>query len=559
MTTQTDTSDNKRTRHSIGVNLILALCLTASCAGLLYISARYFILLKSSYSVMEAVFAFVLLGAETFILIHGLGYVFNIFLVVLKRHSLVEEDENTVWNTDTKAPPVAVVVSSYHEPLDVLSDTLTCFYNLTYPNKHLFLLDDTRYSNNEDNTAATVAYRKQVDTLAAESGVHLFRRSWRGAKAGMLNDFLAYLQGESAGDFELTVHPDAHPIPEDIRYIAVFDADQNPLPHFLESLVQRLEQEPKLAFVQTPQYYSNFRKNRIARASGLQQAVFYEYICEGKGITASMFCCGTNVLFRREALNDVGGFDESSVTEDFATSLHFHLKGWESAYHNRVLAFGKGPEDLGGYFSQQFRWAFGTVGQIRPVLKALLKSPAKLSSITWWEYLLSCTHYLVGLVFLVLMLCPVFFLFFDIPSYFAQPQLFVFIFIPYLVLTLGTFSITLANRGYRFVDVLTGQLLLFMSFPIYIHAAILALTGRRRPFTITPKDGSKTLSFRVLFPQILVLGTVFSAAVWGINRLVYEGLPFYGLLVNTLWCIFHSIILLSVLWFNDISPEERQT
>ena len=38
----------------------------------------------------------------------------------------------------TEYPPVAVVVSSYKEPLSVIEDTLTCFYNMTYPNKQLY-------------------------------------------------------------------------------------------------------------------------------------------------------------------------------------------------------------------------------------------------------------------------------------------------------------------------------------------------------------------------------------------------------------------------------------
>ena len=91
-------------------------------------------------------------------------------------------------------------------------------------------------------------------------------------------------------------------------------------------------------------------------------------------------------MFRREALMDVGGFDESSVTEDFATSLKFHSKGWHSTYLNKVCAFGLGPEDLGGYFKQQYRWALGTVGLFRTILGTMISSPGLLSPGKWWEY-----------------------------------------------------------------------------------------------------------------------------------------------------------------------------
>lgn len=70
-----------------------------------------------------------------------------------------------------------------------------------------------------------------------------------------------------------------------------------------------------------------------------------------------MFCCGTNVVFRRTALESVGGFPENSVTEDFELSVWFHEAGWRSSYVPEVLASGLGPEDLGSYVTQQHRWS----------------------------------------------------------------------------------------------------------------------------------------------------------------------------------------------------------
>lgn len=163
------------------------------------------------------------------------------------------------------------------------------------------------------------------------------------------------------------------------KYLVIFDADMNPFPDFVEPLCEYLEKNPKVAFVQTPQYYSNFESNRVAKAAGLQQAIFYEYICEGKGLKDAMFCCGSNVMIRIEALLSVGGFNEVSVTEDFATSLLLHLNGWKSIYFNRVSAFGKGPEDLGSFFKQQFRWARGTLEIARELPGIMWKNYRKWS------------------------------------------------------------------------------------------------------------------------------------------------------------------------------------
>lgn len=385
-------SDVGKTEQSARFPVAMTLSAAAMGLAMLYLLVRIVVFIVSDYPWFEKIMAFFLLLAEIFILIHGVGYFLEIVHVAARSRAPNGSEEPPDQLVDY--PPVAIIVSSFKEPLEVIEATLISFYNLAYPEKYLYFLDDTRYDLPGDDPAVMAEYRSAVDALCRRIGVSLFRRKWRGAKAGMINDFLAFTEGKIRDDFEF--HPyggnrrDVKP-----KYIIVFDADQNPFPRFVEPLVARMEKDPRLAFIQTPQYYSNFETNRIARASGLQQAVFYEYICEGKSIKDAMFCCGTNVIFRREALLDVGGFDETSVTEDFATSLKFHLRGWRSAYHSDVMAFGMGPEDLGGYFKQQFRWARGTVGLLRQIIPVFLRNPRKLVAVKWWEYFLSGTHYFI--------------------------------------------------------------------------------------------------------------------------------------------------------------------
>ena len=489
-----------------------------------------------------------LLGAETFILVHGVGYFLEVIHVASRRHTLAAQDTEPA--ALTTFPPTAIIVSSFKEPLEVVEETLISFRNQTYPNKRLYFLDDTRYDLPGDDPEAMRRYRQAIDDLCRRLNVNLFRRRWRGAKAGMINDFLHFLDGKPDEGFEF------HPFSRDgdrgtEQYIIVFDADAIPLPHFTSSLVARIEKDPRLAFVQTPQYYSNFETNRVARAAGLQQVVFYEYICEGKSISDAMFCCGTNVIFRREALLDVGGFDESSVTEDFATSLKFHLRGWKSAYLSEVLTFQLGPEDLGGYFKQQFRWALGTVGLLRQIVPLFLSHPGRLTPVKWWEYLLSSTYYFIGPVFLIMVTCPLLYLFFDIPVLFARPDLHAIFFLPYLVLTLATFYWTLQERHYRPRDLILGQFLMAITFPVYLKASILALLGVRGTFVVTPKGRSEALPLRDIWPQVSLAALCLAAIVWGANRLLFHDGPPAALLVNLFWTSYHFAILASVFYFNE--------
>lgn len=532
---------------------ILLLCLL----GLTLFSIFLYLVMRTGFFLLaeaawyEALVAVFLLAAEIFILVHGAGYFWNVLHVI--RHGKSEPLGEAILDI---YPPVAIIVSSFHEPLEVLEDTLVCFYNLSYPNKHLYFLDDTRYDLPNQDSKSMAEYRQAVDALCKRIGVNLFRRRWHHAKAGMINDFLDFIAQRPKPGFEFYPFGGDKSI-EPEKYIVVFDADQNPFPDFVETLVAQMEHNPKLAFIQTPQYYTNFESNRVARAAGLQQAVFYEYICEGKGFDNAMFCCGTNVIFRREALEQVGGLEESSVTEDFATSLKFHINGWSSAYSNRVCAFGMGPEDLGSFFKQQFRWALGTVGLFRSILLNFFGAPHKLPLRVWWEYVLSGTHYFVGWVFLIMTICPILYLFTSVPSCFVSADFYLLFFTPYMVLTMSMFLWTLKQRNYQAFEVYIGIMLNPISFPIYIRASTLALLGYRGKFAVTPKAGSHSLPFAVLWPQVGLCLLCFSAVIWGGLRLYYERQPIWAITVNTLWCFYFFIVLCGVFYFNV--PEEKTT
>jgi cellulose synthase (UDP-forming) len=423
-----------------------------------------------------------------------------------------------------KQPPVAILVAARHEPKSILENTFMTLRNINYQNKKIYFLDDSSEEK----------YMGEADKLCKDYGLILFRRKERhGAKAGIINDCLKNLTDD---------------------YIAIFDADQNPLPEFLNVLVPIMEKNKKLAFIQTPQFYSNIEESRVARAAAFQQAVFYEYICEGKSSGGAMFCCGTNVIFRREALAAVGGLDELTVTEDFATSIKFHASGWESLYYNHVYAFGMGPNDLTGYFKQQFRWASGTISVFKKVIRRFLNKPFSLSLFQWWEYLLSGSYYLIGIAFFILMICPIVYLLFKVPSFFAKPEVYFLAFVPYFILSLSVFYFILARRHYKAKDLFLGQLLASITFSVYIDGAIAALSGRKTTFGITAKGKGSAMSYVSLWPQIFMIFLNFIAFTWSINRFIYE--RNVAVLVNGIWTLYYFAILCSIFYFN--TPDTRE-
>lgn len=500
------------------IDTVTAIAVLAIIAAMVYIVVRTVLLYISRYENVDIVLAVLLISAECFILLHGIGYMVNI---IRTRSSVSSGGPELLTKplSEEDLPSVAILVPARHEPRHILEKTFLTINNIAYENKKVYFL--------EDNVEAS--YQKEAEEIAREYGVTLFRRTkpWHGAKAGIVNDCLEQLTE---------------------KYTVVFDADQNPMPDFLKVIVPMMEANDKLAFIQTPQFYSNIGVNRIARASVLQQAVFYEFICEGKGVADAMFCCGTNVIFRTSALKSVGGMDESTVTEDFATSLRLHMAGYRSLYYNHVYAFGMGPEDLIGYFKQQFRWAAGTIMVFKKVLKQFLLRPFSLKLNQWIEYALSSTYYFVGWAFFIIIACPIIFIFWKVPSFYAQPEVYFLAFLPYLILSVSIFYYALRKRNFKPRDIIMGQLLAALTFPIYMKAAVEAVLGTKISFGVTPKVKRGAVPYRALWMQLAVVIVAFVAVVWAGNRYIYE--HHTALLVNAFWVFYQFLVFSSVFYFN---------
>ncbi len=498
--------------------ILVSFMLLSFIAALIYIIVRTSLFLTAEYKPIERAFSIILMSGEFFILLHAVGYGINIFRIIIKRkEEPVREDAGYVMLKDP--PAVAILVPARHEPKEVLLDTFMAIGGINYKNKTIYFLDDS----------SDPKYMKEAVELAEHYGLKLFRRKIRhGAKAGIVNDCLKSL---------------------DQKYVVIFDADEQPIPDFLNALIPALENDPKLAFVQTPQFYTNIEGNRVARGSAFQQGVFYEYICEGKSSGGAMYCCGTNVVFRRDALIAVGGLDESTVTEDFATSVKLHSSGWKTLYYNHVYTFGIGPEDLAGYFTQQFRWATGTISVFRKLIWRALTKPFSLKIAQWWEYFLSSTYYLIGVAFFFLMICPIAYILFRVPSFFSNSEVYFLTFLPYIILSVGIFYMMLSRRRYKAKDLFFGQLLGMISFSVYLRAAVAAMVGIKTTFGVTAKTKGKPMPYLKLWPQITMIFLNFLAVIWGMNRFFYE--RDQAVLVNGFWALYYFAALSSVFYFNE--------
>lgn len=491
-----------------------------------YVSVRVITLFSADYSIADAAMAVLLLAAELFLCVHGLGY----FLSVIKAQRQQHQATPLLFSAygrrgargagDTAVPEVAVLVASFNESADVLEETLASVRAMDYPATRIYLLDDSTRPECQAGAAR----------VAATYGARLVHRTDRsGYKAGAINDLLPHL-----------TEP----------YVALLDADQRPLQGWLKDLVPYIEARPELAFVQVPQVYVNADGLPVAEAATYQQAVFFEYICEGKAYSNAMFCCGSNVILRRDALRSIGRtvngrrhfFDETSVTEDFATSFQLHEHGWHTAYVNRPYVVGMGPETLPAYFTQQMRWAMGTLGVGLKIARRLLQNPRALRPAQWWEYLMSGSYYFVGFANFIFMMAPILFIVFDVRPMQTRPSLYLVFFVPYIVFTMNAFFFGMWLRSYSIRGIWLASALSFATFWIYMKAAIVALFGLKRAFGVTPKGVGGAIPVSSMLPELIMLASNAGVAVAGGYHLVRDGWSI-AYTMNTIWASYHTVLL----------------
>src|SRR6185503_5689176 len=115
-------------------------------------------------------------------------------------------------------------------------------------------------------------------------------------------------------------------------YVAIFDADFVPAPDFLRKTVPALVGDQGLAFVQARWGHANRETNWLTRAQGVLLDAHFAIEQEARfraGIPFSFN--GTAGVWRREAIENAGGWTGDTLTEDLDLSVRCALKGWSAA------------------------------------------------------------------------------------------------------------------------------------------------------------------------------------------------------------------------------------
>jgi len=250
-------------------------------------------------------------------------------------------------------PAVTVQIPLYNEP-QMAARVIDACARLDYPRDrlHIQVLDDST-----DDTSQRVAERVDYWQAQGCSIAHVQRSHRRGYKAGAL-----------AHGLTRTNDP----------FVAVFDADFVPPPHFLKALLPHFR-APDVGLVQARWDHLNpdTRWHTQSQAVGLNA----HFALEQAGRCAGGFLMhfnGTAGIWRRTCIEDAGGWSDDTLTEDLDLSYRAQLAGWRFQYVDDVTVPAELPRTVSAWRIQQFRWTKGAIETARKLLRPLWQSSERL-------------------------------------------------------------------------------------------------------------------------------------------------------------------------------------
>lgn len=269
----------------------------------------------------------------------GLHRLLLLWRLRLARRSFPEQ---SAWT-----PAITVQLPLYNER-HVAERVIRAAAALDWPRLQIQVLDDST-----DDT--TDRARALVAELADQGlDITLAHRTHReGFKAGALQEGLAWATGE---------------------LIAVFDADFVPQAGILRALVPSL-QDPGVGMVQARWGHANLEESWLTRAQAVLLDGHFVIEHEARFRSGCWFNFnGTAGIWRRSCIQDAGGWQHDTLTEDLDLSYRAQAKGWRFVYRAEQSVPAELPHTLQAFQSQQHRWAKGSIQCARKLWVSILRA-----------------------------------------------------------------------------------------------------------------------------------------------------------------------------------------
>ncbi len=423
-------------------------------------------------------------------------------------------------------PRVTVQLPIFNEQF-VVERLLDAICQLDYPKDKLDVqvLDDST-----DETQAVA--RGLVEHYAAKGFpvTYLHRTNREGFKAGALAQGLESAKGE---------------------FVAIFDADFVPPPDFLMCTIHQFT-DSRVGMVQTRWTHINRNYSFLTEVEAILLDGHFVLEHSGRARSGVFFNFnGTAGVWRRQAIDDAGGWEHDTLTEDTDLSYRAQLAGWKFVYLQDVECPAELPVEMTAFKTQQARWAKGLIQTAKKILPKVLasKQPFRVKAEAWWHLTANISYPLMIILSVLLLPAMVIrfyqgwfqMLYIDLPLFMAS--------------TFSISSFYLVSQKVLFPKT-WPRALLYLPFLMALgigltitntRAVLEALIGKQTAFARTPKYRVETRKDKVgankyrkrlgWVPWVeLLIGSYFALAVYyAVDNENYLTVPFLVLFVIGYW------------------------
>lgn len=385
---------------------------------------------------------------------------------------------------DANLPQVAVIIPTCGEPVPMVLRTVLSVLEGDYPaDRRTVIVSDDGHSEELRRALAglDVVYHDPPDRYAPERG---------GApKSGNLNSALKRAIQERPN----------------VAYIETRDADDElGSLQFLRQAIGQLEYDDRLAFVQT------VKETQVSAGDPFcnLDSQFYRSQMLSRNAANAAFPCGSGLVWRRRALQQIGGFPTWNLVEDLQSGVEALRHGWHGRYLPIVGAVGQhSPEDVPNTYKQRGTWAIDTV---RLMLWGNLKGLRLRQRL---QFLESMCFYLHSFTTAVYVPCAALVCVSVLPLRAAPVQFFIFL-LPYALVAearLLLLNEPFGDRRRRQRQPLRAlwrvKVMWIGMAPVYMIACVKAILGgpNRKPvYKVTRKDTRVSWYWRETMPQLLL-------------------------------------------------------
>lgn len=263
-------------------------------------------------------------------------------------------------------------------------------------------------------------------------------------------------------------------------------------------------------------------------------------IQEGRAAIDAVLHVGTNAVFRRKYIEEIGFYPTNTITEDMAVGIQLQNKGFRSIFINEVLVLGLSASTYVDLARQRDRWCRGNIQVIKhfkPVRKSNLTIKQKMA------YFDGTLYWFTSFQKMIYIFCPLWFLLSTQRSMNAPIEQLIQFFIPYFLgLVLIYKSVVPDTRTLKWAHIYDVAMAPHMCFSI-----IGELFSSKKNFAVTSKDIKEDKSyfqFYVVIPHMIIALLSVLAWVLGFIYLKYSIISWSAYCINMTWSIYNFIAVL---------------